>query len=146
MASLRRSLIRLAHANPEIRPEILPLLEKKAGRLPQLDDEAKKKALEAINVLLKKIDAPVKWSNLNENSVKVEVPKGFSSLFSEISISIEWWSDAQGGLGGSLSWDYVHPNGGTNGKSIGRVGFDPEEGRWGWSNDSGRGRDYGFID
>lgn len=143
---LRRSLIRLAHSKPELRPEILPLLGKTAGRLPQLDDEAKKKALEAINVLLKKIDAPVKWSNLSENSVNVPVPKGLSSLFSDLQIEISWGTDSKGGIFGSLSWSYNHPDGGGNGKRIGRVGFDPENGKWGWSNDSNRSREFGFID
>lgn len=144
--ALRRGLIRLAHSNPDLRGDILPLLEKQAARLPQLSDDEKKKALEAINILLKKIDAPVKWTNINENSVDVPIPKGLSSIFATLSIKIEWWADGKGGYGGTLGWEYDHPSGGSNGKNIGRVGFDPHEGKWGWSNDSKPGREFGYVD
>lgn len=62
MDTLRSRLIRLAHANPEVRPRVLPLLVKTAGGNPDLvklekDLLAAQKSVNKVVALLKKVPA-----------------------------------------------------------------------------------------
>lgn len=78
--NLRKSLIRLAHANPRIRPHVLPLLTKQAGGM-------------SLNTTLDdlKNEAMNKW---------------FDVVWSEIAHRLGWEVNGRGQNGGVLSdWD-----------------------------------------
>jgi len=67
----------------------------------------------------------------------VRVPAGFESLFERIWIEIKLYSKYNVW---EFSWDYEHPNGGTNGLSIGSFGFYEETGKWMYQLSQDRGK------
>lgn len=139
MDPLRSKLIRLAHANPELRGDLLPLLSKTAGGIQGREKDVQAAALKALNVLLEETKTNVKWSSVNEVEKDIPVPKGFDSLFKSVSIYVKWYSDGDGAY---VKWTYEHPRGG-NGYEIGRIveqEVDPKTGKaeWGWQTEDGR--------
>jgi hypothetical protein len=132
MSELRAKLVRLAHANPALRADLLPLL-KSASSGPT--DEAG--ALKALQVLVVKASLPIRVTNAAQEVYPVQVPKGFSSLFSLLRIDVDWRNETSA----SVSWKYQHPRG-SNGYSIGWVMFDEKAGKWGWRLDEGG---YGYV-
>lgn len=108
---------------------------KTAGKIPE--DE---KALEALNVLAKKLSLPL-FKSLSETEIKMKIPEGFHSLFSVISIQVQW---DKAGTWGRVSWDYKHPaNMGSNGLNVGSVAYDAKEGKWSWRDDASRS--FGYV-
>lgn len=132
MPSLRTKLIRLAHQNPELRADLLPLLEKTAGRAPTLEDP--EIALAAINALLRNARVPLKgWPSIDKTEVEVQIPSGFESMWKSLKIEIDWARDSRYA---NVSWTYTHPRGGSNGVTIGVVMFDGDAQKWGWRDES----------
>lgn len=128
--ALRKGLIRLANQKPEFRKDLLPLL-KTASPV----DEGAKKALAA---LAKAAKLPVSFTGQGDEKIAVKVPAGFETLFANLWITVQWSSKGTG----TVSWTYEHPSG-SNGYTIGRVGFDPKKGQWLWRLDTGGG---GYVD
>ena len=84
-------------------------------------------AQRALDVLCGKLNLP-KFRGLKTQTVAVPVPKGFSSLFEEVSVALR-----VNGTWGSVGWAYAHPNHhGSNGLTVGEVNWDPKTGRWFW--------------
>lgn len=135
MATLRSELIRLAHANPSLRSDILPLVAKKAAVGLTPEDEAQ--ALKALQALGASTGLPFKFSDAMKSEYPISIPRGFSSLFETLSITVRWdrnWKSAR------VDWSYKHPRG-SNGYSIGFI-IKEEDGRWGWRSDVGK---YGYV-
>ena len=128
--TLRSKLIRLAHENPELRLDILPLL-KSAGKSPNREDIPN--AIKALDGLFDSAKIP---SSLNGGDVvngginNLPVPRGYESLFDSIRIEVRW-VDSDYAV---VSWKYTHPNGGSNGYQIGEIGKDERNGMWYWKN------------
>jgi len=86
-------------------------------------------ALVALEELVKALGLPpVRFRGYRDQAVAVPVPKGFGSLFQEIELELRVQGDW-----GRLSWGWKHPqNGGSNGYTVGQVGYDEKRGQWYW--------------
>ena len=80
--TLRSKLIRLAHAKPELRPAILPIL--KSARIEE-------GAIKALETLISQLNLPVKPNAeklLNGDRVDVPVPSGYETAFEYLYIEL----------------------------------------------------------
>jgi len=142
--TLRSNLIRLAHANPSLRKDLLPLL-KSAGKGPNQKDI--EYAIVAFDGLFHSAKIPggleTRWLGNGKDVVNggifdLPVPRGFESLFKSISVEVRWVNPEYA----RVSWKYTHPNGGHNGSEIGEIGRDPKNGKWYWKNNAHGGQSY----
>lgn len=142
MSDLRSKLIRLAHQNPELRSELLPLLEKtakkdssKPSKTATRDILLPESALEEINLALRQYDIPLVWTDLSKAEKVLPVPKSLSSLFTDLSVILEWDRNPDGAsyCGMSYHMSFVNGDGecGYGGyKKICELAIDPEEDLW----------------
>lgn len=56
----------------------------------------------------------------------LDVPQGFSSMFTELRLKVEWYSTTSA----TVSWDYRIPGGGSNGIQIAWIGLSRDEEAW----------------
>jgi len=124
---------------PSTRPGDWKTYEKQRwAAAPRNDTPEPEKALKALQILVDKLELPIRVTELH-SIYPVKVPPGFESLFKEIEISVSWERQA---FAARVSWAYSHPDGGTNGKFLGFVAYN--DGKWGWQTSEPRA--YGFID
>ena len=135
-AALRTKLIRLAHAKPELRDRILPLLASGQPKRAALLPEDERAALLGLQALAKAAKLPFAIRAAKTGVYEVPVPKGLSSLFESLRVEVTLY---QGQF--SVGWRYDH-NLGSNGYSIGWVAKEEDTGRWYWRSKSGQ---YGYV-
>lgn len=138
---LRNDLIHLASTFPQGSDERRQLLDVLAARDEADPSQNMELASKAIKALLK--SAGVKAQvDARKTSAKVPVPSGFESLFKSIEFEVLWGRDKRWAR---IGWSYAHPGSlGSNGLTIGVIGFDNDVGKWHWRNDISRER--GVID
>ena len=103
-----------------------------------IEDQDQKMALKALETLVDKANLPINVDDINNRDYSVKVPKGFESLFKSIVIRVRWTSDNTA----TVNWHYEHPEGGTNGLSVGFIGMKDDE--WGWQISNPR-REWGMV-
>jgi len=138
--TLRSKLIRLAHENPSLRGEILPLLKSAASGLSPEEFRNAWTALEKLadearlpNQVKRRLD-----SFLHGNPQIVELPDGLDSLLKYLRIEVSWSSQWDHAV---LSWVWTTPDNKPNTRVIGEIG-NPSPGQWYWKVASGGGSRY----
>lgn len=111
------------------------LLNKRA-EIVQHDPEG---ALQACNILAEKAGIPSSFTDLRR-PIELPVPPHMKSLFETLKFEVQW---ARTGLFATVGWRYTHPDGGSNGLTVGRVMWDLKENTWGWQLE--KGREYGYV-
>jgi hypothetical protein len=76
---------------------------------------------------------------------EVEVPQGLRSLFKSLQVEVHWRNregNPEIGPWALVNWDYTHPGGGTNGYTIGRIGYDRHSDLWWYRATTAEGATY----
>lgn len=107
MTDLRSKLIRLAHTNPELRGDILPLIVKESAQVRSpgwaKDPMVAESAVRALNVVADKLDLPFKWTRASQTEIEVKPPKDFSALLKSTKIIVAW---ASRGMSAQVQWHF----------------------------------------
>lgn len=117
--NMNKFLEKLGKEKPELRQHIRPLLKVTASDIGWHDDPQWE---EAFVKFAKDAELPPEFKAKEaaagkKTSFKIPVPKGMESLFSTVSVVVNYWPNGSAGI----EWAYTHPGGGSNGKDIGSV-------------------------
>lgn len=137
MSILRSRLIRLAHENPELRSELLPLLrEASNGEKPEGVGTVKDPLVPKVfDELFDALGASsLKWDAVFRRS-EINIPENLSGVFAEMWFDVAW---KKGWGAGNVSLKWNHTNGGSNGYTLGTFYYDAEKDCWEWRTDSGK--------